>query len=56
MCEDGYREAMAGNVPLYDAAGERMRTSYLGERRSTAEGRFWPACGAVAVAGSLERA
>ncbi len=30
LCEDGYREAMTGTVSLYDGAGERMHTIYLG--------------------------
>ncbi len=30
MCEKGWREAMAGSLSLYDAAGNRMHTIYLG--------------------------
>jgi hypothetical protein len=29
-CQDGYREAMVGNVSLYDAQGERLHTVYVG--------------------------
>jgi len=30
MCEDRYREAMVGTISLYDAAGARQHTTYLG--------------------------
>ena len=30
LCEDGYREAMTGTVTLYDRAGERQHTIYIG--------------------------
>ncbi len=29
--EDGYREAMVGNISLYDVEGERQHTIYIGE-------------------------
>jgi hypothetical protein len=31
MANDGYREAMVGNLSLYDCNGERQHTLYLGE-------------------------
>jgi len=31
MANDGYREAMVGNISLYDCNGERQHTIYLGE-------------------------
>jgi len=31
MREDGYREAMVGNISLYDVEGERQHTVYIGE-------------------------
>ena len=31
MREDGYREAMVGNISLYDVAGKRQHTVYIGE-------------------------
>jgi hypothetical protein len=30
MCEDGWRETMVGTISLYDPAGERQHTIYLG--------------------------
>ena len=30
MCEDGWREAMVGTISLYDKAGERLHTTYIG--------------------------
>lgn len=30
FCEEGYRQAMAGTIALYDAAGERLHTIYIG--------------------------
>jgi hypothetical protein len=30
LCEDGWREAMAGTIALYDKAGERRHTIYIG--------------------------
>ena len=30
MCHDGYREAMVGNLSLYDAHGQRLHTTYVG--------------------------
>lgn len=31
MREDGYREAMVGNISLYDVTGKRQHTIYIGE-------------------------
>ena len=31
MREEGYREAMVGNISLYDVTGKRQHTIYLGE-------------------------
>ncbi|MCK5872670.1 MAG: ISKra4 family transposase, partial [Methylococcales bacterium] len=31
MREDGYREAMVGNISLYDVLGKRQHTVYIGE-------------------------
>ena len=30
MCEDGWRESMVGTISLYDQAGERLHTTYIG--------------------------
>ena len=30
MCQDGWREAMVGTISLYDQAGERLHTLYIG--------------------------
>jgi hypothetical protein len=30
MCQDGWREAMVGTISLYDQAGERLHTAYIG--------------------------
>ena len=30
MCEDSWREAMVGTISLYDKAGERLHTTYIG--------------------------
>ena len=30
MCKDGWREAMVGTISLYDKAGERLHTAYIG--------------------------
>ena len=30
MCQDGWREAMVGTISLYDLAGERLHTTYIG--------------------------
>ena len=30
MCHEGWREAMVGTISLYDQAGERLHTTYIG--------------------------
>ena len=30
MCQDGWREAMVGTISLYNQAGERLHTTYMG--------------------------
>ena len=30
MCQDSWREAMVGTISLYDQAGERLHTTYIG--------------------------
>jgi hypothetical protein len=38
--EDGYREAMVGNLSLYDEKGERQHTIYIGEAPEYGKGTF----------------
>jgi len=40
MREEGYREAMVGNISLYDVAGKRQHTVYLGEAPEYGKGTF----------------
>ena len=40
LCEDGWREAMAGTVSLYDTEGERQHTIYIGATPEYGKGRF----------------
>ena len=40
MREDGYREAMVGNISLYDIAGKRQHTVYIGEAPEYGKGTF----------------
>ena len=40
LSEDGYREAMTGTISLYDAAGERHHTIYLGAPPEYGKSRF----------------
>lgn len=40
MREDGYREAMVGNISLYDVTGKRQHTVYLGEAPEYGKGTF----------------
>jgi hypothetical protein len=43
MANDGYREAMVGNISLYDCQGERQHTIYLGECQWPKMAQFcWP--------------
>ncbi len=40
MANDGYREAMVGNLSLYDCDGERQHTIYLGEAPEYGKANF----------------
>jgi hypothetical protein len=40
LCEDGWREAMAGTVSLYDTEGERQHTIYIGATPEYGKNRF----------------
>ena len=40
MCDLGYREAMAGTLSLYDSAGERLHTIYLGATPEYGKGKY----------------
>ena len=39
--EDGYREAMVGNISLYDVTGKRQHTIYIGEAPEYGKGTFF---------------
>jgi hypothetical protein len=39
--EDGYREAMVGNISLYDVTGKRQHTVYIGEAPEYRKGTFF---------------
>jgi len=41
MGEDGYREAIVGNISLYDFAGNRQHTIYIGEAPEYGKGSFF---------------
>ena len=41
MGEDGYREAMVGNISVYDVAGNRQHTIYIGEAPKYGKGSFF---------------
>ncbi len=41
MREEGYREAMVGNISLYDVVGERQHTVYIGEAPEYGKGTFF---------------
>lgn len=41
LCEDGYREAMVGTITLYDLAGERQYTIYLGATPEYGKAAFY---------------
>jgi hypothetical protein len=41
MRDDGYREAMVGNISLYDVSGERLHTVYVGEAPEYGKGTFF---------------
>ena len=40
MCETGWREAMVGTISLYDTAGERQHTMYIGATPEYGKARF----------------
>ena len=40
MCEDGWREAMVGTLPFYDAEGERQHTVYLAATPEYGKAKF----------------
>jgi len=41
MRDDGYREAMVGNISLYDVTGKRLHTVYIGEAPEYGKGTFF---------------
>ena len=41
MRDEGYREAMVGNISLYAVSGERLHTLYIGEAPEYGKGRFF---------------
>lgn len=41
MRETGYREAMVGNISLYDVSGKRQHTIYIGEAPEHGKGTFF---------------
>ena len=41
MRDDGYREAMVGNISLYDVTGKRLHTIYIGEAPEYGKGSFF---------------
>jgi len=41
MREDGYREAMVGNISLYDVTGKRQHTLFIGEAPEYGKGTFF---------------
>jgi len=41
MRDDGYREAMVGNISLYDVTGKRQHTVYIGEAPEYGKGTFF---------------
>lgn len=40
LCDDGYRQAMVGTLALYDAAGERLHTTYVAAEPEYGKQRF----------------
>lgn len=40
LCQDGWREAMSGTIALYDRAGERLHTIYLGAAPEYGKAKF----------------
>ena len=41
MREDGYREAIVGNISLYDVTGKRQHTVYIGEAPEYGKGTIF---------------
>ncbi len=41
MCKDGWREAMVGTISLYDQAGERLHTIYIGATPEDGKNTFF---------------
>ena len=41
MRDEGYREAMVGNISLYDVTGKRQHTVYIGEAPEYGKGTFF---------------
>jgi hypothetical protein len=41
MRDDGYREAMVGNISLYEVTGKRLHTVYIGEAPEYGKGSFF---------------
>ena len=41
MRDAGYREAMVGNISLYDVTGKRQHTVYIGEAPEYGKGAFF---------------
>jgi len=40
LCEDGYRQAMVGSISLYDRAGQRQHTIYVGATPEYGKAKF----------------
>lgn len=40
FCEDGFKQCMVGTIALYDAAGERLETIYLGQAPQCGKAEF----------------
>lgn len=40
FCDDGYRQAMVGTIAFYDAAGERLHTTYVAAAPEHGKGTF----------------
>jgi len=40
FCEEGFKQCMVGTVALYDAAGERLETIYLGQAPQAGKAEF----------------
>ena len=41
LCDDGYRQAMVGSLSLYDRAGQRQHTIYLGATPEYGKAKFF---------------